>query len=334
MTSIKIGYSLSLSGAFEAYGHSALIAHKIWEEQINKKGGLLGKRVELICVDDQSNCGLVAGIYKKLIEEQKVDLVIGGYGMNSVAPAIQVALEHDKYFISLMGKVANSFNCFSMIPTGVKANTTLAENFFKNIAKNSSVAIISADAELTRNSVLGARENIARNSQRIILEYNYSLSTFDFLPLAEELRDLNPDVVYIAAYSSDALGIMKAINEVGFHPKKIGASVVGPLGLRIMCSGIEDVMEKYLARTSSVEADILGYYLAPQAYAQLQILEQAVIATNSLNDAKLIGHTHEAVFKTVLGDIKFDRNGECTAPQMVQIQYQNITAHNIEQAAI
>jgi branched-chain amino acid transport system substrate-binding protein len=334
MTSIKIGYSLSLTGPFASYGQSALIAHKIWEEDVNKKGGLLGKRVELICVDDKSNYALVSEIYKKLIEVENVDLMIGGYGVNSVAPAIQTALEHNKYFISLMGKVANSFNCFSMIPSGVKANTALAENFFKNIPKNSSIAIIAADAELTRNSVLGARENVAKNSQRIILEFNYSLATFDFLPLAEELRELNPDVVYIAAYSSDALGIMKAINEVGFQPKKIGTSVVGPLGLRIVCSGVEDVMEKYLARTDSIEADVLGYYLAPQAYAQLQILEQAVIAVNSLDDAKLIGHTHEAIFKTVLGDIKFDGNGECAAPHMLQIQFQNVSNHDIEYAAL
>lgn len=334
MTSIKIGYSLSLTGAFAAYGQSALIAHKIWEEKVNKKGGLLGKRVELVCIDDKSNFGLVGDIYRHLIEQEKVNLVMGGYGVNSVAPAIPVALEHDKYFVSLMGKVANSFNCFSMIPTGVKPNTALAENFFKTAARNSSVAIISADAELTRNSVLGARENVAANSQRIIFEYNYSLATFDFSPLAKELADLKPDVIYIAAYSSDVLGIMNAINDVGFHPKKIGASIVGPLGLRIVCSGIDDFMEEYLSKTSSVEADILGYYLAPQAYAQLQIIEQAVTATNSLNDAKLIGHTHEALFKTVLGDVKFDRNGECTAPQMIQVQFQNVITHDIEQTAI
>lgn len=334
MTSIKIGYSLSLTGAFSEYGQSAFIAHKIWEEKINKKGGLLGRRVELICVDDKSNYGLVAGIYKKLIEEDKVDLIIGGYGFISVAPAVQVALEHNKYFLSLMGKVANSFNCFSMIPTGVKPNVGLAESFFKSCARNSTVAIISADAELTRNSVLGAKENILRNSQRLIFEYSYSLTTFDFLPLVQELKELNPDVVYIAAYSSDALGIMKAINEIEFHPKKLGASVVGPLGLKIVCSGIEELMEEYLARTGSIEADILGYYLAPQAYAQLQVLEQAIEGTGSLNDAKLIGHTHEVVFKTVLGDLKFDRNGECAAPQMVQIQYQQVTTHDIEQTAI
>lgn len=334
MTSIKIGYSLSLTGAFAAYGQSALIAHKIWEERANKKGGLLGKRVELICIDDQSDSALVADIYRHLIEEEKVDLIIGGYGVNSVAPAVPVAVEHNKYFVSLMGKVAHSFNCFSMIPTGVKPNTTLAENFFKTAAKNSSVAIVSADAELTRNSVLGARENVAKNSQRIIFEYNYSLATYDFSTLAQELADLRPDVIYIAAYSSDLLGIMKAINEIEFHPKKIGASIVGPLGLRILCSGVDDFMEEYLSKTSSIEADILGYYIAPQAYAQLQILEQAITATNSLNDAKLIGHTHEALFKTVLGDIKFDRNGECTAPQMVQVQYQNVVTHDIEQTAI
>lgn len=334
MTSIKIGYSLSLTGAFSAYGQSALIAHKIWEEQINKKGGLLGKRVELICVDDKSNAGLVGGIYKNLIFDEKVDLIIGGYGVNSVMPAAVLATEYDKFFISLMGQVANSFNCFSMIPVGVRPNASLAENFFKNAPKHSSVAIVAADAELTRNAVLGARENILKNSQHLIFEHNYSLATYDFLPLAQELNELNPDIVYIISYSSDAMGIMKAINEVGFHPKKIGASVVGPLGLRVVCTGIEDLMEKYLSHTSCIEADILGYYIAPQAYAQLQILEQAVTATKSLNDAKLIGHTHEAVFKTVLGEIKFNRNGECMTPQMVQIQLQSVSTHDIEQTAI
>ena len=332
MTSIKIGYTLPLTGALEAYGQSALIAHKIWEDDINGRGGLLGRQVELICIDDRSNMFLVSDIYKKLLEEEKVDLIIGGYGANITASILPVAIEHKKFFISLTARAYSCEHCFSMIPSGTRPNINLTENYFKTISKNSSVAIIAADAEFSKNLILGARENIAKNYQRIVFEYNYSLATFDFSSLARELNELKPDALYISAYSSDAIGIIKAINEQGLQFKKIGVSVIVPLGLRIMCTGVEEIMEKYLARTASIEADILGYYLAPQAYAQLQILEQAVRATNSLNDIKLAGHTQEAVFSTVIGDIKFDRNGECAVPQMIQTQYQSLTSYDIEQA--
>jgi branched-chain amino acid transport system substrate-binding protein len=331
MTSIKIGYSLSLTGAFEAFGQSAFLAHKIWEENVNKKGGLLGRRVELVCMDDKSNAHEAAHIYKELLDVEKVDVVIGGYGSASTSMVIPMMAERQKFFVALMSKINGVANCFSMIPTEAKPNTALTESFFKSLSKNSSVAIIAADSDCTKNSVAGARENIVKNSHRLIFEYNYSLSTPDFSTLAEELRALRPNVVYIAAYASDSLGIIKAINDIGFQPKKIGASVVQHLGLKNMYCGLDEIMEQYLSRTSSIEEDTLGYCMAPQAYAQLQIVEQAIKATNSLNDLKLIGHTREAVFKTVLGDLKFDRNGECAAPEMLQVQYHKIMTHDKEQ---
>lgn len=334
MTSIKIGYSLSLSGAYEAYGQSALMAHQIWQEDVNKKGGILGRRVELHCIDDQSNPNLVAGIYRTLIEEEKVDLLLGGYGSTLVNPAMNVALEYNKFFLSLSGKGASEKNSFSIIPCGNKPNTSLTENFFKGLQKNSSVAIVSADADFSKNIILGARENALKNSQRIIFEYNYPLTTFDFSTLAVELWDLKPDAVLINAYSSDAMGLIKSINDLHFHPKKMAASVILPPGLRNVCSGVEEVMEKYLSRTHSIEADILGYFIVPEAYAQLQVIEQAIIATGGIVDEKLAGHTCEAVFRTVLGDLRFDKNGECSVPQMLQVQFHHTHTHDDEQTTI
>lgn len=334
MTSIKIGYSLSLTGAFGAYGQSAYIAQKIWEHNINKKGGLLGRRVELVCIDDESNTMKIPGIYKKLIVEEKVDLVMGGYGVSSVSAAGIIVDAHEKFFISLMGKSSGKENHLSMIPVGAKPNVVLTDSFFKNLAKNSSVAIISADAEFTKNTIAGARENVVKNGHRIIFEHSYALNTFDFETLAVELHELNPDAIYVSAYSSDAFGIMKAINNLHLHPKKIGVSVIGPVGLKINCAGASELMEEYLSKTTSIDADILGYFLAPNAYAQLQVLEQAIVGTNSLLDHKLSGFTHEALFNTVIGEVKFDKFGECTYPQMLQVQYQNIVKHDIEETVI
>lgn len=334
MTSIKIGCSLSLTGAFQAFGKSAFLAHKIWEENVNKKGGLLGRRVELVCMDDKSNALEAARICKELLDVEKVDLIIGGYGSISTSAIIPIVAERQKFFVSLMSKATGALNCFSMIPTEVKPNTALTESFFRSLSKNSSVAIIAADSECTKNSVIGARENLIKNSHRLIFEYNYSLDTSDFSKIAQELKILKPSAVYIAAYASDSFGVIKAINESGFSPKKIGASVVLNLGLKNMYCGVDEIMEQYLSRTSSIEADTLGYCIVPQAYAQLQVVEEAIKATNSLNDFKLIGHTREAVLKTILGDIKFNKNGECAAPEMHHVHYQKNMTHDKEQAAL
>ena len=90
---IRIGYCLSLTGALASNGKTARLAHQIWEKDVNQKGGLLGRNVEMVCIDDQTNPKLVLDIYKRLLDEEKVDLVVGGYGDNSVAPAMPLIME-------------------------------------------------------------------------------------------------------------------------------------------------------------------------------------------------------------------------------------------------
>ena len=89
---IKIGYSMAMTGGLGPNGKSALLAQKIWEEDINAKGGLLGRPVKLIYYDDQTNPATVPGIYTKLLDVDKVDLIIGGYGTNMLAPAMPVVV--------------------------------------------------------------------------------------------------------------------------------------------------------------------------------------------------------------------------------------------------
>ena len=88
---IKIGFSLALTGPLAPNGKQALLGAKIWQEEINAKGGLLGRKVEFVNYDDQSNPANIPGIYTKLLDVDKVDLVNGPYGTNLVAPAIPIA---------------------------------------------------------------------------------------------------------------------------------------------------------------------------------------------------------------------------------------------------
>ena len=88
-TPIRIGYCLSLTGSVAGNSWSAKLAHDIWREDVNSRGGLLERPVELICYDDHADASLVPDIYKRLMDEDKVDLVIGGYGTNTVLPAMR-----------------------------------------------------------------------------------------------------------------------------------------------------------------------------------------------------------------------------------------------------
>src|ERR1700730_15306398 len=119
---IKSGYCLWLTGPLGAHGWAARLAHEIWEQDVNRKGGLLGRPVQMICVDDETQQAKVTGIYKQLLDDEKVDLVIGGYGDNSVAPEMAIVIERNRYFVTLMALASNTShnyaNFFVMIPTG------------------------------------------------------------------------------------------------------------------------------------------------------------------------------------------------------------------------
>jgi len=132
---IKIGFSMAQTGPLGPNGQQALLGMKIWEEETNDKGGLLGRPVQLIYYDDQSNPSTVPGIYTKLLDVDKVDLVLGGYATNMVAPAMPVVIQKKKTFISLFAlDVNHEFKYpkyFSVLPTGPKTKPSFTEGFYQ-----------------------------------------------------------------------------------------------------------------------------------------------------------------------------------------------------------
>src|SRR5712675_3006570 len=119
---IKIGFSMAMTGGLGPNGKSALLAEKIWEEDINAKGGLLGRPVKLIYYDDQTQPATVPGIYTKLLDVDKVDIIMSGYATNMLAPAMPIVMQRKKLFIGLLGLAVNTEfnypNYFAMIPSG------------------------------------------------------------------------------------------------------------------------------------------------------------------------------------------------------------------------
>jgi len=359
---IKIGFSMALTGGLAPNGKSALLAQKIWEEDVNAKGGILGRPVKLIYYDDKSSPAEIPAIYTKLLDIDKVDLIVGPYATALIAPAMPIVIQRKKTFIGLLGLAVNSEfnypNYFVMIPSGPDAKPAFTKGFF-DIAmaqnpKPQTVAIVSADQEFSRNAADGARENAKKAGLKIVYDKNYPPSTNDFAPIVRAIQATNPDIVNINSYPPDSVGMVRAINEIGFKPKMVGGGMVGLQATAIKTQlgpllngftnydfwlpvpkmqfpGVNDLMKRYQARAGAEGVDPLGYYMAPWGYAQLQVLQQAIEATKSLDDAKLGDSMRTNTFKTVVGDVKFGDKGEWAESRVLQVQFQNVKGNDVGQ---
>lgn len=358
---IRIGYSLSLSGPVAENTKSAQLAHQLWKEDINSRGGLLGRQVKLICVDDHGDAQQVPGIYEDLLDNQRVDLVIGGYGTNTIGASLPVIMQRKKFLIGLMGLGVNGnikyADYFAMIPTGPKPNSALTEGFFELAAsqnpKPKTVAVLSANAEFSRNPVIGAKENSAKYGMEIIYEETYPLTTEDFTPIIEQLKVIDADLLFLCSYLKDSVGLVRAINASTYRPKMVGGAMIGPQSASVKKElgpllngfvnyeywmpvpkmdfpGVSELLAKYQARAATEGIDELGFYVVPLAYSQLQVLEQAVTATDSLDDAMLADYCRKTTFNTVIGEVQFGEAGEWQNPRVIQVQFQNIENSDID----
>src|ERR1700722_5171841 len=232
---IRIGTSLALTGGVAPIGKQVLAALQIWRDDVNAKGGLLGRPVELVFYDDQSNPANVPQLYTKLITVDKVDLLIGPYATNMVAPAIPVLMQYKKTSIGILAKAPNSKfhydHYFSMLPTGPEPQKAFAQGFFELAAaakpRPKTVAIVAADAEFAQNAADGARQSIKEiDGFETVLDTRYPPSTTDYTPIMRAVQALNPDIVYVAAYPPDSVGIVRAANEIGLTPKMFGGTFI------------------------------------------------------------------------------------------------------------
>src|SRR5712664_3559882 len=226
---IRIWYCLSLTGPVAGNSGSARLAHDIWREDVNGRGGLLGRPVELICYDDRADASLVPGIYQRLIDKDKVDLVIGGYGTNTLLAAMPLIIERQRFFVGLMGLGVNNAlayrNYFAMIPTGPDPNAALTEGFFALAAEQrprpATVALVSADAEFSRNPILGAKANAEKYGFQIVHEATYSLTTDDFARVIDAVAESACDLLFLCSYLADSVGLVRAIHTHTFRPKMV-----------------------------------------------------------------------------------------------------------------
>ena len=231
---IKIGLSMSLTGPLSPNGKQALLGLQIWEEEVNAKGGLLGRPIKLIHYDDQSQSAPVPGIYTKLLDVDKVDLVLGPYATVPAAAAMPVVMQKQKMMIILFGLGVNTEfkydKFFAMIPSGPDPKPSFTTGFFEDRAcsrRPQTVAFIAADQEFSRNACDGAKENAKKAGLKTVYDRAYPPTTTDFTPVIRGIVAANPDVVTVCSYPLDSVGIVRTVNELNFKPKLIGGAMVG-----------------------------------------------------------------------------------------------------------
>jgi branched-chain amino acid transport system substrate-binding protein len=359
---LKIGFGMSLTGPLAGNGKAALIAMEIWREDVNAKGGILGRKVEFVYYDDQTNPSTVPGLYTKLLDVDKVDLVVSGYGTAVIAPAMPLMMQRNMCFMTLFGLNVNSkFNYdryFQIMPAGPDPAVGWTRGFFEAAMslnpKPKTVALVGADAEYPHMALEGARAHVKRLGLKVVYDKSYPPNTVDYSPIVRAIQATNPDLVYLASYPPDSAGMVRAVNEVGLKTRMFGGGLVGTqfaalkTTLGPLLNGVvnyelyapelnrkfpflDEFLKKYQARAVKEGVDPLGYYLPPYAYAMMQVVQQAVEGTRGLDQAKLAAYMHTHTFDTFVGKVGFAKNGEWSEPRVMMVQYRGIKGNSVDQ---
>jgi branched-chain amino acid transport system substrate-binding protein len=357
---LGLGIFTFTSGPAAAYGMPGKNAADLTIDEINAKGGLLGRPVQLVYYDDQTNPSLVPGIYTKLLDVDKVDLLFAPYATVPTAPIMPLVKQRG---LLLMGNFSFQVNSkihhdmwFNNAPWGPA--DSWATGFLKlgQKAGGKTVALLSADQEFAQNIVTTARDVAKKLDMKVVFDQAYPPSTAEFSSIIRALDAAKPDIVFVASYPPDSAAILRAVNEIGVgdNVKIFGGAMVGLQFAAVMenmgsllngvvnyntwlpepsmyFDGTKAFFEKYTKRAVEAKVDPLGYYLAPYGYATGQMIEQAVNATKSLDQKALAKYLRENTHNTIVGPITFGPDGEWKESATLEAQFRNVKDKNIDQ---
>jgi branched-chain amino acid transport system substrate-binding protein len=357
---IKIGMSMPQTGGLAGGGKASLLGIEVWRDDVNAKGGLLGRKVELVVYDDKSSASETPAIYSKLIDVDKVDLLFAPYATVPTAPIMPMVKQRG---LLLMGNFSFQVNSkvghdmwFNNAPWGPADSWASTYLELGQKAGGKTVALLAADQEFAQNLAKTAREVAAKLGMQVVFDQAYPPSTVEFSGILRALKAAKPDIVYVASYPPDSAGILRAVNEIGVgdNVKLFGGGMVGLQfgavmeNLGSLLNGVVNYntwlpepglqtpetkafFEAYTKRAVEAKVDPLGYYLAPYGYANGQMIEQAVKAVGSLDQKALAKYLRENTHKTIVGSITFSADGEWKETGVVQAQFRGIKDKNMEQ---
>ena len=357
---IKIGMSMPQTGGLAGGGKASLLGIEIWRDDVNARGGLLGRKVELVVYDDKSSASETPAIYSKLLDVDKVDLLFAPYGTVPTAPIMPLVKQRGLLLIGNFSFQVNSKvghdMWFNNAPWGPADSWAASFLSLGQKAGGKTVALLAADQEFAQNLAVTARDVAKRLNMPIVFDQAYPPNTVEFSSIIRALNAAKPDIVYVASYPPDSAGILRAVNEIGIgdNVKIFGGAMVGLQFTAVMQNlgsllngvvnynswlpepsmyydGTKAFFETYAKRAVEAKVDPTGYYLAPFGYASGQLVEQAIKATGSLDQKAIAKYLHEHETKTIVGPIAFSADGERKETATLMAQFRGVVDKNTEQ---
>jgi branched-chain amino acid transport system substrate-binding protein len=358
---IRVGLSAALTGPLSAT-KSSVIGYELWRDDINAAGGLLGRKVELVIYDDQSLASNVPGIYSKLADIDQADFLISPYGTNLTAAVMPFAAQRDRVIVGLHTLACNEnlrhSKFFCIAPWGPNGAQNWAAGFFElalgqDVKK---IAIMAADSEFSRTAAAGGKRFCEPFGIEVVNYQVYPPSNREFSALLRNMLASGAEAAFVCSYPPDSAAIVRGVQEIGLRDqvRLFGGAMVGLQYASLLESlgpalngftnfhlyvpeptlklqGIEDFLTRYEPIAKQRQADALGFYIPPFAYAAGQLISSAVAATGTTDQTKVADWLHSNAIDTVVGTISFSELGDWTERRVLMCQLQNVDGSGIGQ---
>jgi branched-chain amino acid transport system substrate-binding protein len=337
---IRIGASLSLTGTYAKLGKNQHEGYQLCIKELNAKGGLLGRKLELVVYDDQSMPPTAVRLYEKLITEDKVDAVMGPYSSPVTEATANVTEKYKKVMVTPLAATTSIFKkgrkyIFMVISPAEGYLEGLVDMAAKRGLKT--VAVVNEDTLFSKAAAAGASDLAKKKGMQVVFQEAYPKGNTDFSALLTKVKAANPDVIAAATYFDDAVALTRQMKELNVNPKMYGVTVGGDL------PEFYDILKQnaeYIYGATQWEHTLpypgnqeffetykkdFGHepsYHSTAGYAGCLIYAEAVKRAGSLDADKVREALLKLEMKTVFGEYKVDQDGFQTAHKMVTFQWQ------------
>ncbi|MED7826394.1 amino acid ABC transporter substrate-binding protein [Streptomyces chiangmaiensis] len=335
---LTIGVSLSLTGDFADPGKAAKRGYDLWASDVNARGGVLGRKVSLKVVDDTSNPNQVTTNYTNLITKDKVDLVIGPYSSLLTIPASQVAKRYGYAFLEPAGGGPKVFaqhldNLFFVQPAAIVKQGDIFVDYLLSLPpakRPKTAAFASLDDPFAAPLADNVRKRLEAAGIKTVYAQTYPDNLTDLTPVIAKVAAAKPDLLVSGTQSEDAYAQVKAMIQLGFNPRwlfvsngannpvefpdKVGEDntegifTTGDWFAGSQQPGAPGFVKAYLAKYGGQENDIDT--TSAEAYSVGTLIEQVAKKTGKLDNETLISALHSGTWRTPVGDLSWDANGE------------------------
>jgi branched-chain amino acid transport system substrate-binding protein len=351
---IRIGASASKTGTYAALGQNQLRGYQLCLQHTNDKGGLLGRKVELVVEDDQSQAATAIRIYERLITQERVDLILGPYGSPMTAPVANVTEKHRMPMVASTAATTSIFKGQKFIFMVYSPSQVYLEGFIEFAGRNGlkTIALINEDSLFPHAAVKGAADLAKKRGLEVVFAESYPKGNTDFSAILTRVRATAPDAFAAATYFEDAVAITRQTKDLNLNPRMFAVTVGGaqpefykllgrtaefvygpsqwePELVTTRAGGLIPIARQYPGAREFVEAHHKAYpgadlsYQTAAGYAGCQVLTEAVKRAGSLDREKIRDAILKLDFNTVFGAFRVDGDGVQVAHKMVMFQWQD-----------